>query len=316
MPGYISEIDVYGGPPNEFIELAIPTGTDTSSYTVVLYQADGTIRQTLNLGIAESVQNGQDVYILDNLDGLLDINNGDAIAFVDDTGTVLQFLSFNNNPVTATVGPANGQTSTNMATGSLNSSFQSDDGGATYYRQDSPNKGTVPCYAPGTMIDTPDGPRAVETLRPGDLVSTVDHGPQPIRWVRSGDHPLEDAEVDDKPVLIQAGALGPNRPAQDLIVSPQHRIIVGGGGQLMAHFDTVAFAPAKALTSLPGIRYMKGKTKITYVHFACDRHEVVTANGCLSESLLLGPEVMKGLSPAERREVTRIFRPVPERVMH
>ena len=54
----------------------------------------------------------------------------------------------------------------------------------------------MPCYAPGTMIDTPDGPRAVETLQVGDLVMTLDHGPQSIRWVRSGEVPSEEVEVD------------------------------------------------------------------------------------------------------------------------
>ena len=165
------------------------------------------------------------------------------------------------------------------------------------------------CYASGTLIDTQDGPRAVETLRPGDLVMTVDHGPQPVRWVRCSDHPLEEAEVDDKPVLIAAGTLGGKLPAQDLIVSPQHRVLVGGHGQLQGQFETEAFAPAKSLTKLRGIRHMKGKTKITWVHFACDRHEIVTANGCLSESLLLGPMVVNGLTAAERQTVIDIFGP-------
>ena len=127
------------------------------------------------------------------------------------------------------------------------------------------------------------------------------------RWVRSSLHPLEEAEVDDKPVLIQAGALGAGRPAQDLIVSPQHRILVGGDGQLLKYFDSEAFAPAKALTKLAGIRHMKGKAKMTWIHFACDRHEVVMANGCLSESLLLGPMVLKMLTRDERRALTGIF---------
>ena len=52
----------------------------------------------------------------------------------------------------------------------------------------------VVCFASGMLIETPDGSRAVETLQSGDLVVTFDHGPQPIRWVRSSDHPLE--EVD------------------------------------------------------------------------------------------------------------------------
>lgn len=165
------------------------------------------------------------------------------------------------------------------------------------------------CFAPGSLIRTVNGDKPVETLRPGDLVMTVDHGPQPVRWVRSSDHPLEDAEVDDKPVLIQAGALGAGRPAQDLIVSPQHRILVGGGGQLTGYFAAEAFAPAKALTGLPGIRHMKGRSKITWVHFACDRHEVVIANECYSENLLLGPMVLNGLSRSERAVLTDIYGP-------
>lgn len=166
-----------------------------------------------------------------------------------------------------------------------------------------------PCYAPGMMIDTPDGPRAVETLSVGDMVNTLDHGPQPILWMRSGDHPLEQVEPDTKPVLIAAGALGRGLPSQNLIVSPQHRMFVGGGRQLDGWFKAEAFAPAKSLTSVPGIRHMKGKQSITWIHFACERHEVVTANGCLSESLLLGPMVTKGLTGVELRELTAIYGP-------
>lgn len=171
--------------------------------------------------------------------------------------------------------------------------------------------GLMVCYAPGTLIETPEGPRAVEHLSPGDQVMTLDHGPQPIRWTRSSEHALEQAAVDAKPVLIKAGALGRNLPAQELIVSPHHRILVGAAGQLQPVFDSEAFAPAKSLTSLPGIRQMKGKKRIIWIHFACDQHEIVTANGCLSESLLLGPMVLNGLQPAERRALNGIFGPAP-----
>jgi hypothetical protein len=110
---------------------------------------------------------------------------------------------------------------------------------------------TVVCYAPGTLIATVHGDVAVEALKPGDLVKTQDHGLQPIRWVNKNDCPLDGAAQDAKPVLVRAGALGPNRPAQDLIVSPNHRILVGGGAQLQDRFATEALAPAKALTSRP-----------------------------------------------------------------
>jgi hypothetical protein len=169
----------------------------------------------------------------------------------------------------------------------------------------------IPCYAPGTMIDTPGGARDVATLVAGDLVNTQDHGAQAIRWVRHADQPLENVSAEAKPVQIKAGALGRNLPFQDLVVSPQHRILVGGAGQLGRIFASETFAPAKSLTALPGIRHMQHKARITWVHFACDRHEVVTANGCLSESLLLGSMVVKGLQSAERMALSTIFGPAP-----
>lgn len=163
------------------------------------------------------------------------------------------------------------------------------------------------CFLKGTMITTPTGPCAVEKLKAGDLVMTLDHGPQPIRWTRSDKQSLGASPREDKPVLIAAGALGDRLPAVDLIVSPQHRVLVGGHGQLHGMFETEAFAPVKCLTALPGIRHMKGKTQVTWVHFACDQHEIVFANGCLSESLLLGPMVMNGLTRTKRRTLTKIF---------
>ncbi|MCO4826858.1 MAG: Hint domain-containing protein [Lentibacter algarum] len=168
------------------------------------------------------------------------------------------------------------------------------------------------------LIDTPEGARLVETLAAGDLVLTRDHGPQPIRWVRSRLDMLKGSKEDDKPVQIKAGALGHNRPAADLIVSPQHRILVGGAGQLQNIFTQEAFASAKSLTGLSGIRHMKGKSQITWVHFACDQHEVVRANGCWTESLLLGPMVVNGLSPTERQALANIFgrRPTPNKILN
>lgn len=162
------------------------------------------------------------------------------------------------------------------------------------------------CFSVGTLIDTIDGKRAVETLQAGDLVNTLDHGFKPILWLRTNDQSLDSTQDDGKPVLISADALGPGRPSTDLVVSPQHRIFVGGG-QLGAFFESEALAPAKSLTGLLGVRHMRGKRDITWVHFAFETHEVVYSNGCLTESLLLGPMVTNGMTGVERQEVDHIF---------
>ncbi|MDQ2091208.1 Hint domain-containing protein [Marimonas arenosa] len=167
------------------------------------------------------------------------------------------------------------------------------------------------CYALGTDILTDRGNVPVECLRPGNHVMTLDRGAQPIRWIHSGMHLLDAEDTDAKPVLIGAGALGPGRPARDLIVSPQHRVLVGSNLQLQDFFGAEALAPAKFLTRLPGIRHMKSKRDITWVHFACDRHELVYANGCLSESLLLGPMVLNGMTHHDRRAAAEIFGQAP-----
>ncbi len=312
MPAYISEIN-YGAVVNfDFVEVAVTAGTDMSAYSVVIYEDTGAVTATLCLGSAVNTIAGKDVYLVDNsTTGFPGFGNKDAIALVDDLGNVLQFVSFKGATVTATEGPANGQTSTSIGETSTGESLETYDQGASYSPQAAENPGTIPCYAPGTLIDTPDGPRAVEALQVGDLVDTLDHGVLPIRWVHSGEQPLGDAAPGGFPVLIRAGAFGPGCPARDLIVSPQHRILVGGCGQLDGVFEAQVFAPAKALTGLPRIRAMTGKRHIEWIHFALDSHEVVTAEGCLSESLLLGPMVLNGLSRRERRALTHRFGPPP-----
>ena len=163
------------------------------------------------------------------------------------------------------------------------------------------------CFGDGTRLQTPKGNVPVNDLQAGDLVNTVDLGPMPIRWIWQSTASLDSGPDDQVPVLIKAGALGPGRPGHDLVVSPQHRILVGGGGQLKEYFPDEALAPAKSLCELPGIRRMRGKRKIVWHHFACDTHGIVQAEGCWTENLLLGPMATKNLSDAQLEDLETLF---------
>ncbi|MFK7938325.1 MAG: Hint domain-containing protein [Roseovarius sp.] len=316
MPAYISEYSYFGFSDTEFIEVAVPVGTDTSGYSVVNYQSDGTAIETWGLGTVQSTTAGYDVYVIDSatpgfntMDGSGEIWADDAIALVDDSGTVIHFLSHEGFTVTAVDGPAAGMTSTNTgAVVNMGDSMETQDRGASYQPQTSPNKGTIACYGPGTLIDTPIGPRPVEQLKIGDMVMTCS-GPKPIVWVWAGDQPLEASREDQKPVEIKPGALGPGRPRQTLVVSCQHRILVGGRGALGGVVIDEVLVPAKALTKLVGIRFMKGKRRMRWHHFALHDHSLVRANGAWSESLLLGRMVMSGMDPPDRMMLFRHFTP-------
>lgn len=167
----------------------------------------------------------------------------------------------------------------------------------------------IPCFTTGTLIDTPDGPRPVESLKPGDLVLTADHGAQPLRWIgqRRMDASILVAMPQLRPVRIRAGALGAGVPSADLLVSPQHRMLVRSRiAQKMFGTNEVLVA-AKQLLQIDGVDLASDVETVDYVHLLFDRHEVVTANGAPSESLHTGVEAVYAIGPEALEEVCAIF---------
>ncbi|GAA0854696.1 endonuclease [Aliiglaciecola litoralis] len=105
--------DNKGNDRNEFVEIAGPAGTDISGWTLVAYNgSDGTQYKTVTLnGVLPNQQNGYGVLAFD----MVGLQNGspDGIALIDDTGTVIQLISYEGT-FTATDGAANGMTSTDV----------------------------------------------------------------------------------------------------------------------------------------------------------------------------------------------------------
>jgi len=311
MPGYISEFNIFGG-STEFVEMAIPTGTDTSAYSLVVYNGAGGIAATLSLGSVEGTGAGKDVYVVTPGEGLPNLGYTDALALVGGDGTVLQFLSWQGTTVTASTGPAAGQTSTDIGNASFGTSFETTDGGASYSQQATENPGVIPCFAAGTEILTPDGPRPIETLRIGDPVVTAYGQVKPVRWLSHRDVCFRAEPDRPRPIRIAAGALGAGRPATDLVMSSQHRIAVGAFGQLEALFIRPALVPAKSLLRLGGIREMRGRSRIAWHHVLLDDHDLLIANIAIAESLFLGPMVARALARGRStRTRTLLDRPAP-----
>ncbi|MDB5314431.1 MAG: hypothetical protein JWO24_275 [Rhodospirillales bacterium] len=135
------------------------------------------------------------------------------------------------------------------------------------------------CYAAGTRIATRCGEKPIETLRVGDLVLCAAPHPavQPILWIgciqaELACHPLPERAW---PVLICAGALGPNLPRRDLRVSPDHGIFLEG-----------VLVPAKLLVNGTTIVQERWWTAITYLHLELPEHAILLAEGLPSESWL------------------------------
>ncbi|QFT47077.1 Hemolysin, chromosomal [Roseivivax sp. THAF40] len=166
----------------------------------------------------------------------------------------------------------------------------------------------VPCFTPGTKVATPQGERLVEDLREGDKIITRDNGLQEIRWVGRKD--LSGFELARKPhmkpVLIRAGSLGNNLPEHDMLVSPNHRMLVNNDKTALYFEEREVLAAAKHLTGLEGVDEVRA-LGVSYIHFMFDRHEVVLANGAWTESFQPGDYSLKGIGNAQRNEILELF---------
>lgn len=166
------------------------------------------------------------------------------------------------------------------------------------------------CFVRGTLTETVNGLQPIETLKVGDMVMTRDHGLQPIRWI--GCRALSPMRLvlnaKLRLIRIRAGALGRQMPVNDLLVSPQHRILVRSAIAQKMFVTEEILAAAKQLVMIDGIDICNEIVgPVEYFHILFDQHEIVFANGAEAESLLPGPEALQSVGPDALDEIYELF---------
>lgn len=173
----------------------------------------------------------------------------------------------------------------------------------TAQRAGSGASGGVICFTPGTYITTADGRRPVEALQQGDLVQTKDDGAQEILWI--GSRRMSGARLYAmphlRPIRIRAGALGVDIPDGDLLVSPQHRMLVRGrAAQALFNVPEVLMAAADMIDER-AITVDHALREVTYIHLLLARHQIVWANGVETESFHPANTALEALDAAQRQ---------------
>ena len=165
------------------------------------------------------------------------------------------------------------------------------------------------CFTAGTLIETDRRPVAVEDLVPGDLVMTCDNGLQPLRWTGGTKLDRIDLAVAPqlRPIRIKAGALGAGMPTRDLLVSPQHRVLVRSVIAQRMFGTAEVLVAAKQLVLLDGVDVAEDVDSVHYLHLLFDRHEILVSNGAQTESLYTGLEALKRVGAAARAEIAALF---------
>lgn len=166
--------------------------------------------------------------------------------------------------------------------------------GATQY------SALVPCFTSGTWIETAKGRRLIDDIYEGDLIQTRDNGMQPVRWI--GRCTVAATGINT-PIHIADGMLG---NSGDLLVSPNHRMLIVATSADLLFGDSEVLVAAKHLVGNVGVARKAGG-QVTYIHLLFDEHQIVMANAAPSESFFPGTEAMGSLSHESRNEVLRLF---------
>jgi len=169
--------------------------------------------------------------------------------------------------------------------------------------------GGVICFTPDTRIATPDGSRRIGGLQQGDMILTRDSGPQPVLW--TGHRRMTGARLYAmphlRPIRFRAGALGLDRPDADLLVSPQHRMLLRGPVALALFNTDEVLVAAEDLLNDRTIVVDRALREVTYVHILLDRHNVVWANGLETESFHPSNTALDTVDPGQRDGLLALF---------
>lgn len=209
---------------------------------------------------------------------------------VDTNGNVT--ASFGSSIVTATI-PGDEWTTTDQSGWDFVVAGRSGQNTAESYIDDMTVNANIVCFLAGTRIATPTGPRPVETLHPGDLVLTRDHGAQALVWAGARKVPAFGRLA---PIEFSDGALG--LAGAPLCLSRSHCLLIEDAGTDALFGPGGVLIRASHLLGLPGVAKRSGGTASFY-HLAFARHELVQAEGRWAESLLPGPQALRALEGAD-----------------
>ena len=149
------------------------------------------------------------------------------------------------------------------------------------------------CFAPGTLIKTLDGPVAIEDLKIGQMIWTLDNGYQPLRHLFKQSL----ANGEDTGVSIPAGLLG---NTTDLTVTCAHLILISSHIAELYFGEPEVLVPASALLAFPEVGFAPADMTDIY-NLGFNEVQIISANDVFSESLVWSTAVHGASSAADRR---------------
>jgi hypothetical protein len=165
------------------------------------------------------------------------------------------------------------------------------------------------CFGETVELETPVGRRRVCDLRAGDAVLTEDGRSVTIAWIGVSCYGRFQATADPRlrPVHLHAHALGRGLPDRDLVLSPQHRVVVEGPACELLFGTERVFVIARHLP-LPFATWPEPEADVRYYHLLLENHEIVVSNGLPTESFQPARRMIETLSEAARCSLMAVLK--------
>lgn len=161
--------------------------------------------------------------------------------------------------------------------------------------------GEVLCFREGTMISVPEGERAIEDLRVGDLVADIHGQSHEVRFLDSYIADPADDGGRNPSVTIPENGFGAGVPHSDLTVTGQHRLYVPNP---MAEGE-MCLVPAKALIETGDAHVYHSDRATRFFHLLTRGHNVVRANGMGAETMYTGKMVLAAYGSAGSQRLAK-----------
>lgn len=161
-------------------------------------------------------------------------------------------------------------------------------------------EGAFCAFARGSLIETPNGPVAIEDLLPGDSVLTQDGRAEPVIWI--GSTTLVPSPADDKrevPLFrVMPDAFGLGRPLSHMVVGPSARMlgVHQHGLRRIASFEDGE-----------NVSRLRPPSPVDMYHICLRDHAILRVGGLLCESYHPGHGALSDVGPAMRELFLKLF---------
>ncbi|WP_373050736.1 Hint domain-containing protein [Thalassovita aquimarina] len=159
-----------------------------------------------------------------------------------------------------------------------------------------PFEAAFSAFARGTLIQTADGPCAIEDIVPGMRIETKEYGPLPMLW--RGMMNIIPNTPTDRPeqaqlTRIMAGTFGLGRPGSDLVLGPAARMPRRG------HIE--GFVPIRHFADGDSVVQTSPPSPVQVFHLCLPQQATIRANGLPIASYhprfglgeTMGPQMLK-----------------------